>query len=154
MNEISTDPYYKKIENLSAEVKNKLFRKGLVVPKKNNDSSISVGRYTIKRDENSRFFIIDNQQEILVKNINLAHTAVVLANDLALGKGINQKLLDKDQIYGGTLFEEEMYRQRILQTKDPELRETMVIKQENNKEKQDMYRYEIEQSYQNLMRIA
>ena len=78
----------------------------------------------------------------------------MLANDLALGKGINQKLLDKDQIYGGTLFEDEMYQQRISKIKDADLRETLLIKQENNKEKQEMYRSEIEQSYQNLMRIA
>ena len=154
MNELSTDPYYKKIANLSSEVKSKLFRKGLVVPKRNNDNTVSVGSYTIKRDENSHYSIVDTQNDVLANNINLAHTAVVLANELALGKGINQKLLAKDQIYGGTLFEDEMYKQRISKIKDPELRETLLIKQENNKEKQEMYRYEIEQSYQNLMRIA
>jgi len=154
MNEISTDPYYKKIANLSLEVKNKLFQRGLVVPKKNDDHSISVGKYIIKREENSQYFIVDLHNEILIRNINLAHTAIVIANNLALGKGINQQLLLKDQIYGSTIFEEEMYRHRISQIKDQEMRETMVIKQETNKQKQELYRFEIEQSYQNLMRIA
>ena len=53
-------------------------------PVKNNDGSINIGRYTIVKDLSGFFDILDYSGDIVVDKINLAQTAIVLANKLTI----------------------------------------------------------------------
>jgi hypothetical protein len=150
---LTENTVYKKISNISSEVKTKLFRKGLVVPKKNNDNSISVGRYLIKKI-NGLYTIANGKNCVILENINLPQTAILIANKLALWGAVDYNLFLKDQSYGSTLFEDELYTQRIDKHTDEDYRQVMLIKRDVVREKRDFYKQEIEESFQKLMRIA
>jgi hypothetical protein len=99
---------FNKIINLSKEINNKMNQKGIAIPVKNDDGSISVGTYTIIK-EDQFFSIKDYRNENVVNHINLPHTAIILANSLALGKFIDRSLLQKDQNYGYAVFDEKLH---------------------------------------------
>ena len=104
---------YKRIQKISEEVKQDLRRKGLVVPVKQDDGSITVGTYTIVKDPNG-YTILDFCDEEVVTGINLPQTAIIVANKLALGYYKDTKLLEEDKRYGFAEFEEKLYKRAML----------------------------------------
>ena len=100
---------YKKVKQLSIVVNEQLRRQGIVVPKKTPDGSIRVGYYTIKKYNTGFYSILNYRDDIVVELINLPQTAAILANRLALGKYLDDELLDTDRKYGHALFEEELH---------------------------------------------
>jgi hypothetical protein len=105
---------FKQISNLATKVKQDLRKKGLVVPRDNGDGTITVDGYTIIKDKAGWYKIVDRFSESVVEQINLAETAAVLANQLALGRWLDNYILSQDRAYGYSLFEE------ILTTKHAE----------------------------------
>jgi hypothetical protein len=99
---------FDKIFHITEGVKNNLQKKGIIIPIENSDGSISFGHFIVKRDADGFYNILDYSNTIVVKKINLPQTAILLANSLALGKYLDQVLLDLDQQYGYTLFEESL----------------------------------------------
>ena len=99
---------FKKVMNLSKQVDNQFYKKGMAIPSRNNDGSIKLGTYTIVKN-NGLFSIKDYSDQTIIKQINLPHTAILLANNLALGKFIDDRLLDNDKRYGFAVFEEQKY---------------------------------------------
>jgi hypothetical protein len=104
---------FKKVEKLAKEVKQNLRNKGFVVPRDNGDGTITVDKYTIVKESTGFYTIRDQHNDIIVDRINLAQTAAVLANNLALRRWIDQDIVDKDRIYGYNLFEETVTKQHI-----------------------------------------
>lgn len=99
---------FKKVIDLSKKINSQFCQKGIAIPVKNDDGSITLGNYTIIK--NDTFFAIkDYSNQIILEKINLPQTAILLANSLALGKFIDKKLIDNDQRYGYALFEEKRY---------------------------------------------
>mgnify|MGYP003339594306 FL=1 len=90
---------YNKIQKLSEDVRLDLERKGVVVPVKNKDGTISVGYYKIVKNDNG-YSILNHAGLPEVDGINLPQTAVLIANSLALGKYRDNKLIDFDRRYG------------------------------------------------------
>ena len=90
---LSPTDVYSKIEQLSRDAKSKLLQQGVVVPIKGKDGIIKVGNYSIKRKKDGFYCIMDFEREIIVDRINLPQTAAVIANQLALGKLTDDKLL-------------------------------------------------------------
>jgi hypothetical protein len=72
----------------------------------NRDGSISVDNYKIVKDKSGFYSIRDRDNDVIIKQINLPQTAAVLANKLALGRGIDTEILLDDREYGYNLFEE------------------------------------------------
>lgn len=99
---------FKKVVNISKQIDNRFYQKGIAIPSKNKDGSIKLGNYTIVKN-NGLFLIKDYSNQIVVKQINLPHTAILLANSLALGKFMDTQLLDNDRKYGYAIFEEQKY---------------------------------------------
>lgn len=99
---------FKKVVNISKQIDNRFYQKGVAIPSKNKDGSIKLGNYTIVKN-NGLFLIKDYSNQIVVKQINLPHTAILLANSLALGKFMDTQLLDNDRKYGFAIFEEQKY---------------------------------------------
>lgn len=113
----SKNSLYTKIVEINNEVKQNLRRRGLVVPVRNRDGSISLGAYTVNRTEDG-YTIVKGKSEIVAKQINLPQTALIIANNLAVGKFMDTSLIDKDRHYGSALFEEELAKRVISRIKN------------------------------------
>ncbi len=146
---------YKKLQQVTVEVKKSLSQKGIAIPVKNDDGSISIGLYTVKK-VNNHYQIWDYSQEVVVDCINLPHSAIILANGLALGRYLDSDLLNKDRYYGYAAFEEEYYK-KIAQknlSKNIDRADLAFTKSAVNKGKKDMYKEDILKTFEKLKRFA
>ena len=98
---------FDQFSKLAKKVKQDFKNKGLVVPVQKKDGSIQIGDYTILR-QNHSFYIANKHGQSIVGPLNLAQTAVVTANDLALGRWPDVKIIDCDKWYGYKAFEEQV----------------------------------------------
>lgn len=110
---ILTDDVYDKVVILAKKVKENLRKQGIVVPIDNPNGTVQIGTFLISKTQNGEFSISDHHGDMIVDNINLPQTAAIIANDLALGRFLNQELLKEDRNYGFALFEENLYQQII-----------------------------------------
>jgi len=145
-----TPELYKKIIQLSNEVKQELRKKGLIVPSRNKDGSISMGKFTIVKDKEKFYNIIDNRGITLVKNINLPQTAVLLANSLALGKQVDDQIIGKDRSYGFAVFEEALTKRAISKTANIEKWDIMTTKNMMAQARMNYYKEQIVLSFKNF----
>jgi hypothetical protein len=97
---------FEKFTKLANAVRQDFKRKGVVLPSQKKDGSIQIGTYNIKK-QNSAYYIKDRNDNVVVGPLNLAQTAVVIANDLALGRWPDHQLMDDDKWYGYKAFAEE-----------------------------------------------
>jgi hypothetical protein len=97
---------FEKFTKLANAVRQDFKSKGVVPPSQKKDGSIQIGIYNIKK-QNSVYYIKDRNNNIIVGPLNLAQTAVVVANDLALGRWPDHKLIDEDKWYGYKAFAEQ-----------------------------------------------
>lgn len=109
MNDIPKETW-DKIFSISLKVKNNLKKKGFIIPIQNDDGTIKIGFYTIKK-ENEFYSIYDSTNYLIVDKLNLAQSAVLIANGLALGRFIDKNILELDRNYGYALFEEQLSNQ-------------------------------------------
>jgi hypothetical protein len=150
------DEIYKKVKQLGINVKEHLRRRGVVVPSKTADGSIRVGHYTIKKANSGFYSILNFKNEEVIENINLPQTAALLANKLALGKWIDNELLDADRRYGHALFEEELHRtmaERSLKSNNIEKAEVMYTKLNIAKYKKEQHKKTISYGFEKLMQF-
>lgn len=146
---------YKKLKQVSIRVKEDLRRKGIVIPVKNIDETISIGYYTVKKIEN-HYQILDHSGDIILDKINLPQSAIVLANNLALGKFIDTDLLSKDRQYGYAVFEEELHRRyasKNLKT-NIDRADLCYTKSAVSKSKKEKYRQDIVKTFEKLKKFA
>jgi len=111
-----TDDLYKKIENLNNRTRLDFYKKGMVLPVRNQDGSIGIGMYKIKKTAGQFYAILNYNNEIVADQINLPQTAALVANELALGKFLNKDLIQTDRDYGYALFEEELHHRAVTQS--------------------------------------
>ena len=97
---------FEKFSKLANAVKQDFKKKGIVIPSQRRDGSIQIGIFSIKKKD-SAYYIKDKNDNTVVGPLNLAQTAVVVANDLALGRWPDQKILDSDRWYGYKAFAEQ-----------------------------------------------
>jgi uncharacterized protein YqgQ len=153
---ITSDEIYLKIQQISTDVKEKLKRQGIVVPVKKRDGSIQIGSYSIRKDGNGFYSILDFKNEIILNRINLPQTAAIQANRLALGKYIDDDILQADTKYGHAYFDEELHThlaERCLQKKDLDKAEMMYTKSNIAKHKKNQQMFEVKKSFEKLMRF-
>ena len=151
-----TEDIVKKIEKLGVEVETDFRRKGLAIPVKNNDGSITMGFYTIVKNNKGLFNIIDYSNTSVIEDINLAQSAVLIANDLALGKFINKNIVEKDRNYGYALFEEQLTSKFLKKKrrKSLEQKEVLLTKCLIAQGKKNFYKNEISQTFEKLRSIV
>lgn len=123
---------FKKVEQLAEGVKKDFRTKGLAIPVKESDGSVRFNNYTVIKNKQGFYAILNAAKYPVIENINLAQTAIILANNLAVGKLSDDTVIFNDRQYGFNLFEEEQYK-RIVQSsikkKDWERVDTLIIKQ-------------------------
>jgi hypothetical protein len=154
MKNIPTD-IYKRIEVLSNEVKQTLRKKGIIVPSKNDDGTVNIGFYKIVKTDNG-YSILDRVGDAVIERINLPQSAVVLANDLALGRFKNDSILNHDRYYGYAAFEEELHS-KIASKKSSKSQDTYEIvttKASIARAKKEIHKNSLISSYQKLIKLV
>jgi hypothetical protein len=144
---------YKKIVQVSTQVKLDLRRKGIVVPIENADGSVSVGTYLIVKNSDGFYSILDKDDDVVVDQINLPQTAVVLANNLALGRYKDVNLINADKNYGYAAFDEMLHMRAVEKSNKRSLEyfDVMLTKGMLARAKKESYRSDIVRSFEKLL---
>ena len=153
---ITSNEIYLKIQQISIDVKEQLKRQGVVVPIKKGDGTIQIGSYNIKKDSTGFYSILDFKNEVIISRINLPQTAAIQANRLALGKYVDDTILQADMKYGHAYFDEELHvhlAEKCLQKKELDRAEMMYTKSNIAKHKKNQHMYEVRKSFEKLMRF-
>lgn len=146
---------YRKLELVSNKIKRQLQSKGIAIPVKNDDGTITLGNYTILK-KNGFYSIVDHSNEIIVDKINLPQSAAILANSLAVGKFLDDNILRYDRKYGYAEFEEQLhYRsaERALKT-NIDRADVLFTKSKINYYKKQEAKREILKSFEKLRNFA
>lgn len=145
-----TDPVFKKLETLSEQINQKFKKQGIVIPFRNDDGSVVIGKFTITKKGN-QYQILNKYGETVLSNINLPQTAAIIANDLELGKLVNQAIVYADSQYGFAEFEEILYRNRISNKKNAE---TYWLKSKTKQERKEYFRRTVISHFEKLIKFA
>ena len=148
-----TEELYSKIKKVSESVRRELYKKGLVVPVKNNDGTITIGSYTIIKDGNGSFSVLDFTNEVILSGINLPQTAILVTNKLALGMYKDTELLEIDRRYGSADFEEQLYK-RALERKPNSIISLYITKYDDAKLKKIEHKRTIIRSFEKLIKLV
>jgi hypothetical protein len=147
---------FKKVEQLAEGVKKDFRTKGLAIPVKEIDGSVRFNDYTVIKNKQGLYSILNTFNDPIFDNINLAQTAIILANNLAIGKHSDDSVLFNDQQYGYNLFEEEQYKkivQSSIKKKDWERVDTLIIKQNIAHIKAEVAKSSVLSSFQKFRRL-
>lgn len=147
---------YKKFVIISDRVRTSLRQRGMIVPIEHDNNTISIGYYTIKKDKSSFYSICDYAGEPVVELINLPQSAILIANNLALGKFLDQGLLSKDRNYGYALFKEDLYKKAVLTntSRNPSRAALMRTQQLISQSKKESLRKVIIAEFEKLRKIT
>jgi hypothetical protein len=146
---------YERIERVTETVRLNFLKRGIVIPTKNSDGSISLGRFRVVNQHTGFYAVYNNKNEIVVDQINLPQTAALVANDLALGKFLDYDIVQKDKKYGYALFEEMLYDQRLKNTKrDLSSFEISLTKSKKFKNLRQEYEKTIITRFEKLRKLA
>ena len=147
---------FEQFEKLAKNVKTDFKKKGLVVPTQHKDGTIQIGPYFIKK-ANDGYYVTGKTGDAVVGPLNLAQTAIVVANDLALGRLPDATLLDNDTWYGYKAFAEERattVAERARKDKDPDRADFSLYKAAIASEQKLRYKKAIDSRFNKLYRLA
>jgi len=148
------DEIYAILEKLNCQVKENLRKKGVVVPIRQNNETICIGKYIVKKNNHNFYRIVDQKDRTIIDMINLPQTAILLANKLELGKWIDTDLLQNDKKYGYFLFDEVAHNKTAkfnIRKKNHDKAEIMFNKSEIAKHRKEYYKNSIVRDFQKLI---
>jgi hypothetical protein len=145
---------YKQIDVLSKEIKNQFLKKGIVIPTRNTDGSVRIGYYSVKKTSDGFFEIDDCHGCTIVDKINLPQTAILLANNLSLGKFVDKTLLNADRHYGYAAFEEAVQKRAMDRSRDIEHYGLMLNKLDISRFKKECFKRDIVRSFEKLTKFV
>ena len=99
---------------------------------------------------------MDFEREIIVDRINLPQTAAVVANRLALGKYVEDDIVNADIAYGYALFDEELHinlANKNVQSNMLDRAEVMFTKSTISKYKKEQHLKTVIRSFNKLMQF-
>lgn len=147
---------YNRLLKLNKDVKEKLRLSGIVVPIKRDNDTIQLGYFYIKKVNAGHYNIVDSKNYVIVEGINLPQTAILLANKLALGKWLDNDILQVDKKYGFALFDEQLHKQLCklsMKKKNYDRAEIMEDKSKIATRKKDYHKKTIMSNFEKLMDI-
>jgi hypothetical protein len=147
------DQLYKKINVLSQEIRKQFLKKGIVIPSQLRDGSIQIGRFSVRKELTGFFTILDTRGDVICDKINLAQTAILVANNLALGKLLDHKILENDRNYGYAMFEEMVQKRSLTKCNDESRACLLTIKLGKSSSKKEIYRKQIINSFEKLRKF-
>jgi hypothetical protein len=146
---------YNRIQALNKEVKTKLKRKGLVLPVKDSNGLIRIGKYYIQK-QNNLYTIKDISGSIIVSNINLPYSAITIANNLAMTNYVDKWKLEIDSKYGAAHLDKEILNKKAkiyIQKNRYDQAEILLAKSSIAHYKAENYRNAIIEDFEKLLRI-
>jgi hypothetical protein len=106
----STNDVFLKFETVAKTVIDDLRSRGFIVPIEQDNGSLKFDNILVEKSPDNTYRVRHADNNFFyVENLNLPQTAVLIANDIALGKIIDNKLVDMDAEYGYKLFDQEVY---------------------------------------------
>lgn len=147
---------FEKFSKLAFKVKQDFKKKGIVIPSKLDDGSIQVGDYLVVKQD-SFFYVKDKSKICMAGPLNLAKTAIVIANDLALGRTLDYNLIERDKWYGYKLFDEQTaihVADRARKDKDWDRSDYSLYKASLASEKKKSYKRDIDLRFNKLYKIS
>jgi len=146
---------YDKIERVSEKVRADFRQRGIVIPVKNTDGSINIGRFRVINQHTGFYAIYNSNGEVIVEGINLPQTAALIANDLALGRILDPRIVKQDQEYGFALFKETLYGHRAKDTKiNFDSFELAKMKESIAKNRKEQFHRGIVQRFEKLRKLV
>lgn len=145
------------LDKLNKNVSESLRKKGIVPPKKESDGSVRIGKFKISKTSEGYYMITDQRNEVIITEINLPHTAAILANKLALGNFTDSVLLNLDKQYGHHSFNEQICKHQYMkncQIKNFDRAEIIIEKYKTARLKKQHYKNQILQGFNKLMRVV
>ena len=146
---------FRNIYDLVLDVKQSLRDRGFIVPIKHKDGSIRLNKFIVSKQQQGIYSIIDSANRIRYSDINLPQTALLLANDLALGRYADAKILELDRQYGFYTFEQQQLKrviQQSIKNKDWLRVDACTIKEVTAKEKAKNIKRLIAASFEKICR--
>lgn len=104
---------FNKVETIAKQVKEELKKEGLIVPVKERDGTINFDGVRVRKVKNTFYAVYDRKNRLLVDELNSVQTAVVLANRVATGRPLDDKLIEADRKYGFQSFKLEIAETRL-----------------------------------------
>jgi hypothetical protein len=150
------DQIFRKVASIAHAVRNDLRKKGFVVPVKNKDGSISFDSYLVVKESTGFYSIRNRIDDKIVDHINLPQTAALLANRLALGYFVDDRLIESDRQYGYSLFYETLAKKQAensLKRKDIDRADLMYTKYNIARTKKIEAKTTIMASFEKLRRL-
>lgn len=150
------DHILKKIAHVSNEVQENLRKKGIAIPVDNEDGTISVGNYVISKTSDGFYNVLDYSGQPVVSMINLPQTAAIVANNLALGKFVDNTVVDNDRKYGYALFEENLTTKALEKSskKGLDYFDLMLTKRMIARAKKNIHKHEVVKSFEKLRNLV
>jgi len=146
---------YEKIERVSDKIRADFRQRGIVIPVKNTDGSINIGRFRVINQHTGFYAIYNSNGEVIVEGINLPQTAALIANDLALGRILDPRIVKQDQEYGFALFKETLYGHRAKDTKiNFDSFELAKMKESIAKNRKEQFHRGIVQRFEKLRKLV
>lgn len=152
----ATDRVYNQVVSISQTVKERLLKKGMIIPTQAANGAVRLGMYTVIKDATGFYSVTDQSGEPIVQGINLPQTAAVLAHGLALGRFLDRTLIDQDRQYGYAAFEEVLYKQsadRSYKT-NPDRKDVMMVKCLIARAKKEQHKRIILKNFNKLINLA
>ncbi len=108
---------YNQFQLVAKQVLTDLKRKGYVVPVPGPNGSLKFEKFTVIKNSNG-LYTVSGKGITYFEDINLPQTAAIVANNLALGKILDNSIVKLDRDYGYRLFEEELYQKAVNRPKN------------------------------------
>jgi len=104
------DRIFSKFESVAKRVLDDLKSKGHVIPVQQADGSVKFEKFLVTKNKDG-LYSVSGSNIVYRENLNLPQSAALIANDLALGRIQDTKIIELDRDYGFKLFEEQLYQQ-------------------------------------------
>lgn len=150
-----TKNVFTQVEVVAKNVLKNFKNKGYVIPTKEDDGTVRFDNFAVKKDATGFYSVVDITGRVYATNINLPQTAALIANDVALGKIVDNKLLELDRDYGFKIFDRDLFK-RNLQRKKNNIDQMVYYKtmMDAATSKANYIKSNIDRSFLKLSRIA
>lgn len=146
-----------RIFSMRKDIEKNLKNKGYVIPKRTPNGDIEIGVFTITKDRRGFYKITDTTSFCVASGINLPQTAIIMANNMALGHWTDKQILDADRRYGHYAFDEYLSKRRFktsMTSKDYDKAGIMDEKYKIARMRKDYYKRLIDARFDKLLSLT
>lgn len=145
------------LNSIKIIVEKELKKKGYVPAKRKQDGSVKIGNFSIIKEQDGFYSVLDSNNNIIAGRINLPHSAAIFANNLALGRWTDREILDIDRRYGHYSFDEQLSKfhfSKNFHSKNYDKAEIMNEKYRTARLKKNFYKNKILTGFDKLIKIT